>query len=76
MDIRIRAAISTAAILAVSIAIGASTAFVVANVSVGTLLNIFIIGFVGYMIYILYSVMLGHLKYKAELEAISKSTKE
>jgi hypothetical protein len=70
MNIRIKAALLTAGILASCIASVSALAFIVSSLSTQTIIYIIGAGFFVFMIYVFYGIALNRLEYEQRLKEI------
>ncbi len=70
MNIRVKAALLTAGMLAASTIIFLSIAVIVNNLTSDQLIMLVGIGFIGFCVYILYSITLSRLEFDAKIKEI------
>lgn len=68
MDIRIRALIKTVALIAVFAVAVTVIAFVMSNITLSQFLTLLSVGFLGYGVYIIYTIILGEMQRKENAE--------
>ena len=73
MSNKIKAALITAAMLAIGAGAGIAIDFIARNVDFHTILNVFMFGVCGFIIYTLYTIILGRLNYEDKVSNISKN---
>jgi hypothetical protein len=73
MSNKIKAALITAAMLAIGAGAGLAIDFIARNVDFQTILNVFMFGVCGFIIYTLYTIILGRLNYEDKVSNISKN---
>ena len=72
LSLKQKALLITAALISGSVlAVGAIT-FVLQNVSADTIANAFVLGFVSWMFYLLYSITLNRLEYQETLKKVNE----
>ena len=73
MSNKIKAASITAGILAIGAGAGVAIDFIARNVDFQTIVNVFMFGLCGFIIYTLYTIILGRLEYEEKFKNISKN---